>query len=110
MTHLFTESDPLTGLTKEYRYQDGKLIEHSTQDVAPLLDHTARLRNDPAYARDGIKNDMQHVAHIPAVVVLKWINEHGFDATQAHPREILRFIEARPEFHYLKTTSGGIAR
>ncbi len=36
-------------------------------------------------------------------------NEHGFDATQAHPREILRFIERNPEYQYLKTTSGRIA-
>jgi len=106
---LFTEHDPLTGLTKEYRYQDGKLIEHSTQDVSPALDYTAKLRNAPEYAQAGIKNDMQHVAHIPAVVVLKWINEHGFDATTAHPREILRFIERNPEYAYLKTTAGRIA-
>lgn len=106
---LFTEHDPLTGLTKEYRYQDGKLIEHSSQDVEALLNRNARLRNDPQYAREGIRNEMQHVAHIPAVVVLKWINEHGFDATTAHPREILRFIERNPEYAYLKTTAGRIA-
>jgi len=107
---LFTEHDELTGLTKEYRLEAGKLIEHSTQDVSPLLDLASQARNDPEYARAGIRADLQHVAHIPAVVVLKWINEYGFDATTAHPREILRFIEARPEFHYLKMTTGEVAR
>lgn len=110
MTHLFTEIDSLDGLTKHYSAQDGKLVEHVVQDVQPSLDHNARLRNAPEYAREGIKREMQHVAHIPAVVVLKWINEHGFDATTAHPREILRFIERNPQYGYLKTTSGAIAR
>lgn len=108
--HLFTEHDELSGLTKEYRVEDGKLIEHSVQDVSPLLDLTSRARNDPEFARAGIRADLQHVAHIPAVVVLQWINEHGFDATTAHPREILRFIESHPEYHYLKMTAGRIAR
>lgn len=110
MTHLFTEHDDLTGLTKRYSYQDGKLIEHTEQDVAPALDYTAKLRNAPEYSRAGIRNSEQHVAHIPDVVALKWLNEHGFNAMLAHPREIARFIEARPEYHYLKTTTGRIAR
>ncbi|MCD6674845.1 MAG: hypothetical protein LT106_18585 [Burkholderiaceae bacterium] len=110
MTHLFTEHDDFDSLTKRYSYQDGKLIEHAVQDVQPSLDRNARLRNAPEYAREGIRNEFQHVAHIDAVVVLKWINEHGFDATTAHPREIARFIERHPEYHYVKTTDGRIAR
>lgn len=102
--------DPLTGVTDTTSIEGGKLVTRSVQDVSANLDYTAKLRASPEYARQGIREDMQHVAHVPAVVVLKWINEHGFDATTAHPREILRFIERNPEYHYLKTTTGAIVR
>lgn len=73
----------------EFGYQDGKLVERTTQDVQPCLDYATALRNASEYTRQGIKQDMMHVAHIPASVILKWMVEDGFDAHSAHPSELL---------------------
>lgn len=106
---MFTNHSEDSGITSTYAVENGKLVTRSVQDVGSLLDRAAKLRNDPDYARQGIKDGMQHVASIPSIVVVKWINEHGFNAMTAHPKEVMRFIEGRPEYHYLKTTTGRIA-
>ncbi|MCZ2077930.1 MAG: hypothetical protein LC130_23365 [Bryobacterales bacterium] len=109
MTHLFTEFDDLSGLKKQYHYQDGKLIERTEQYVEPILDYAAALRNAEEYKRQGIKNSLWHAAVIPPIVALKWLNEHGFNMMTASAKEVARFIERNPDYHYLKTTTGRIA-
>jgi hypothetical protein len=107
--HLFTDVSE-TGLVTEYVTEGQKLIVRGKQNTDAEMTHVGRLRNDADYGRQGIKNDMQHVAHIPDGVCMEWKTKHGFDVFKAHPREIARFIEARPEYWNLKTTHGRIAR
>lgn len=73
------------------------------------IDHYQRLRNNPEYSRQGIRKDWHHVASVPADVQLEWATKFGFEAWNAHPNEIARFIETHPEYNKLKVTDGRIA-
>ena len=98
--------DPHTGTWTTIGSQDDKLIVRSDQDVESSLDHTSRLRNSTEYSAEGIKKSWFHAAHIPNVVVLKMKMEDGFDATTAHPKEIVRFLNRNKEkYGYLFTTT-----
>jgi len=47
-----------------------KIIAFSEQDVEPILEHNAALR------RESQKSDWgRHVATIPNVILLRWLNE-----------------------------------
>lgn len=46
------------------------------QDVEPSLDYSKALARDEDRAKRGIKQELQHVAHYPAVVVMKMMTEH----------------------------------
>jgi hypothetical protein len=49
---------------------DGRLIVASEQDVEPVLEHNAALRAEPQRRDWG-----RHVATIPNVILLRWLNE-----------------------------------
>lgn len=85
------------------------VVRGKQRGISEAVSHYTRLRNDPEYARAGIKNEMQHVASIPNHVYMEWRTKFGFDMFNVHPNEIARFIETHPEYHYLKVTSGRIA-
>lgn len=108
MEHLFTDFDS-NGIRNDFGIQDGKLVVRSRADVQPALDRNARMRNDSDYKKAGIKANFMHAAHIPDIIIMKWLKDHGFNAMTAHPTEVARFIESRPEYHYLKVVSGRIA-
>jgi hypothetical protein len=88
MRILGKEYDPLTGVTTTYGAEDGKIVVKTEQDVAPHLDYSIGLQNNPEYAKQGIKKNFQHVAHIPNVVVAKMLTEDGFDLLKANTREV----------------------
>lgn len=85
------------------------VVRGKQRGVHAAVDHYTKLRNDPDYARRGIKSEMQHVASIPNQVCMEWRTKYGFDLFAVHPNDVARFIEAHPEYHYLKVTSGRIA-
>jgi hypothetical protein len=82
----------------------GTVIASATQDVEPILERNRRLRGE-AQKRDWGR----HVATIPNVILLKWLNEAHtrgntalrmftaeFDALVAHKLE-------DPDWKYLRT-------
>lgn len=82
---------------------DGKLMVHYEQDVEPILDHTARLRND-GIADRGIKQDMWHYACIPPVVQMEWLVKYGVDFNKKdHLPAVLKLLNT--EYKRLKTTT-----
>lgn len=85
------------------------VVRGKQRGIEGAVSHYTRLRNDPEYARRGIKNEMQHVASIPNHVYMEWRTKYGFDMFTCHPNEIARFIDRHPEYHKLKVTSGRIA-
>lgn len=97
------EYDPLTGV-QETNYasdDDNKVVVTKEQDVQPLLDRNAELRNSKA-TDIGIKKGLWHYASIPVTVqyelLKKGINIHRLE----DHAKMFAIIES--EYPYLKTT------
>lgn len=109
MKRILHEVDPFTGLETEWFGDGERLVERTSASDAntrAVLDVNKRLANEPEYAKRGIKNDMQHVASIPADVWLRWKAE-GFDIFTASTEEVLKKLR-NPDYAHLKVTSGRI--
>jgi hypothetical protein len=103
------EYDELTGTKTTYGSEDGKMIVKSEQDVEPHLDYSRALQNAPEYAKQGIKNNFQHVCHIPNTVLMQMKTEHGFDGFKANAKELVAFLRKhRDKYGYLFTTAGRV--
>lgn len=103
------EWDEYTQTKTTYCSEDGKFHIKQEQDVAPHLDYSTALANAPEYAKQGIKDNFQHVVHIPNVVCLQMKIEDGFDAFTAHPDEIIKFLRKhRDKYSRLFTTAGKV--
>jgi hypothetical protein len=82
----------------------GTVIAGATQDVEPILKRNQRLRGAPQTSDWG-----RHVATIPNVVLLKWLNEEharGNTALRLFTKEFDELVErklADPEWKYLRT-------
>lgn len=97
----FFEYDPINGITYSTDYDEatGETVVHSMQDVDPILDHVARIRNKNDDS--GIKRDIWKYCTIPAAVELilleKGINIHNKD----HWPDVLREINTNyPKLKY----------
>lgn len=107
MRILGYDYDPVTGIKTTYGSEDGKFYIHTSQDVEPHLEHSKALANNPDYAKKGIKQNFQHIAHIPNVVCMKMKMEDGFDAFTAHPDDLFKFLRKhKDKYGYLLTTAG----
>jgi hypothetical protein len=82
----------------------GTVIASTTQDVEPILARNARLRREPQRGDWG-----RHVASIPNVVLVKWLNEEharGNTGLRLFTREFDELVArklADPDWAYLKT-------
>lgn len=109
MKHLFSETDPFTGLTSKFEFDGRNLVETtsaSRENTKVVLDSNTRLANETAYAKRGIKEDWHHVARIPAEVQLEWLLQ-GFDVLTAPAEEVLKKCRER-DYNKVRVTSGGI--
>jgi hypothetical protein len=84
--------------------QSGTVIASTTQDVEPILARNARLRGERQ------RGDWsRHVASIPNVILLKWLNEEharGNGRLRLFTREFDALIArklADPDWVYLRT-------
>ena len=82
----------------------GTVIAGATQDVEPILERNQRLRGEP---RTG--DWASHVATIPNVILLKWLNEahaRGNTALRMFTAEFDALVArklADPEWKFLRT-------
>lgn len=82
----------------------GTVIASATQDVEPILERNRRLRAEPQASDWG-----RHVASIPNVILLKWLNEahaRGNTALRMFTKEFDALVArklADPEWKYLRT-------
>ena len=82
----------------------GTVIVSTTQDVEPILARNARLREAPQRREWG-----RHVASIPNVILLKWLNEEharGNTGLRLFTREFDALVArklADPDWAYLRT-------
>jgi hypothetical protein len=71
------------------------------QDVEPILDRNKALQNEPQRSDWG-----RHIATIPNVVIVKWMNEEGADVLRMSGAEFGQFIRrklADPDWRHLRT-------
>jgi hypothetical protein len=82
----------------------GTVIASATQDVEPILKRNQRLRAEPQTSDWG-----RHVASIPNVILLKWLNEahaRGNTALRMFTREFDALVARKledPNWKYLRT-------
>jgi hypothetical protein len=81
------------------------VVEHE-EDVEPTIERNKAMQNE--FTRFG-KETFHHVASIPPIIMLKWLNEEGINA---YRREGFEHIIAKklndPDWKYLKTIPGRI--
>ena len=107
MKILSQDFDTLTGLQTTMGVEDDKFVVKYQQDVTPSLDYAEKLRNADDYAKQGIKQNFQHIGHIPPSVCLKMRTEDGFDAWNASAPEIFAFLRKnRDKYGKLLTIRG----
>lgn len=103
MTKEFLHYDPHTGIS-DWAEDDilGRTFTlHRQEDVEPLLDRNAELRNTGGTDR-GIKEDWWLVASIPMTVVMQLKNK-GIDVFRAADEKAVE-RELRTNYPYLLTT------
>jgi hypothetical protein len=74
-------------------------IEH-VQDVEAILDRNKSLRGEPQRSDWG-----RHIASIPNVILIKWMNEEGADVLKMSGEEFGAFIRkklADPDWRFLR--------
>jgi hypothetical protein len=81
----------------------GRVIASATQDVEPILERNQRLRAETQ------RGDLRHVATIPNVILLKWLNEEharGNTKLRLFTKEFDELVARRladPDWAYLRT-------
>jgi len=84
--------------------RDGDLITVAEQDVEPILERNAALRAEPQKSDWG-----KHVATIPNVILMTWLNEEyarGNISLRMFTREFDELVQrklADPDWAYLRT-------
>jgi hypothetical protein len=84
------------------------LIEHE-QDVRPNLDTAKRLQNEDDRGWSPSR-ELRRVAHIPNIIIVKWLNEEGLDIFDSDP-EMQKRYRAKlndPDWRWLRTAPGRI--
>ncbi len=78
---------------------DDLTVEH-VQDVAPILERNAQLRAEPQKSDWG-----RHIASIPNVVLVRWMNEDGVNVLGMSSEEWGRYIRRKlddPDWRHLR--------
>ena len=103
MAREFLTYDEFTGVTTytDYDEASGKMAVHSEQNVQPLLDYCAALRNEGIHSP---KDELWHWAKIPNVVALD-LRRKGIDIF-SNDQDVLRRVrrEINRNYPYLKTS------
>jgi hypothetical protein len=74
-------------------------VEH-VQDVAPILARNARLRAEPQKSDWG-----RHIASIPNVILVRWMNEDGVNVLGMSSDEWGKYIKRKlddPDWRHLR--------
>ena len=79
---------------------NGIAIEH-VQDVASILERNKALRGEPQKSDWG-----RHIATIPNVILVRWMNEEGANVIAMSGEEFGAFIRKKlndPDWRHLRT-------
>ena len=101
--------DPLTGVSEFYSEDDeGRSVISYEQDVSKVLKQNKEFQKDEDYSKNGKKEEMWHVASIPAIVQLKWKMEEGIDIYNRDHWPAVRRKLMDSENRHLRTSLGAI--
>jgi hypothetical protein len=84
--------------------RDGEVVARTIQDVEPILERNAALRGEAQRSDWG-----RHVATIPNVILVRWLNEEyarGNTQLRMFTREFDEIVERKlrdPDWAYLRT-------
>jgi len=103
------DHDPLTGMVQKFDHTevDGKTFIRTEQDVTGILERNIKLQHEEGYKKQGIKEEFQHVASIPLVVIHQWMKE-GIDIHNNDHWPKIRQKLMDPDWRHLRTTLGNI--
>jgi hypothetical protein len=93
-----------SGMRTDVLLRDGKIIADSRQDVEPILKRNKTLRGEPQKSDWG-----RHVASIPNVILVKWLNEEyarGNSQLRMFTREFDELVARKlrdPDWRFLRT-------
>ena len=107
MSKRLLDYDDLTGVSTFFDYDensDTTFIGYE-QDVEPILEANKASQNDSGQLWRGEDNDFWRVASVPAVVQMKWLNEHGVDLYNNEHWPAVRRLLNSSDYAYLKTAS-----
>jgi len=108
MSRELISIDPATGVRTWLEFDEvnpRKFHIHHDQDVEAIIEHNKVLQNDADYKKHGIKNEFHHVAHIPDIVVMQWLQE-GIDVMRKEHWPAVRRKLLDPMYRHLRTTLG----
>ena len=99
-----TDSSPIKR-NLSYDHNEDKIVQHSVQDVQPLLELNKKEYNKD-YVHGGVETKetgMRKVASIPLIIVEKWKKEHGIDMmNKDHWPKIKQLLNSN-EYKFLRT-------
>ena len=76
----------------------------SQQDVTPMLEANKRVQNElPRYMHG---KDMWPEAHIPDIIILKWLNEEGLDIFDKNAWPQVQRKLNDPDWRFLRLRPG----
>jgi|TARA_R110000824_G_scaffold364851_1_gene553354 phage I-like protein len=88
-----------------YDHVEDKIVQHSVQDVQPLLELNKKEYNKD-YIHGGVETKetgMRKVASIPLIIVEKWKRDHGIDMmNKDHWPKIKQLLNSN-EYKFLRT-------
>jgi hypothetical protein len=85
---------------------DGSYGISSEQDVEAIVeDNKARQNHNDGFSPT---RELRHIAHVPTIIWLKWLQEEGFDAFDPANDALLRRKLNDPEWRYLRTCPGRV--
>ena len=109
MTRELLDFDPATG-KQEWVVRDESAkkwhIEY-IEDVEPALECNKNRQNS---GHDGYtpSRDLRHVAHIPDIIILKWLKEDGLNFFDKNHWPGIKRKLNDPDWRWLRTASGKV--
>jgi len=97
-----------SGWTEWLETNDGETFTLIREcDVEPVIERNKRLQNDNPDGM-GPSREWKHVASIPPIVLLHWIDTYGVDPTLPENEGLLKRLLNSSEWRWLRTGLGRV--